>query len=1065
MKRISSITRPDNVVIGNSFTDSLAEPTVQTSIPVDSGLTEYQTTTVTGPGRVVSQELSNSSSSGSITSIVNTAYDPLGRVSEISNPYASGGTPTYTTYSYDSLSRPLTVTPPGSLGSYQYSYTGNAITVTDPATKQRETFTDALGRITQVYEPGYSDGTPSSGSVTISGTQQFINVTNPNPPPAKLPLLDTGAVSVTLGSYTASYIYGFNNVADNPTSIADNLAYVFTNDPNSPVIASASGGTLSLTSKMSGLQANYPISVSISYDTSDFSRPSFTSTTSGQTMTGATDGLPNGATPSLSTPLVTQSNYDPLGDLTSVSQGQQQRLFVYDGMGRLTSATTPESGTAQYTYTTFSQVNTRTDARNITSTYSYDGINRLSGITYSDSTSPVSFTYDQGGSQSNASDRLTSMTDGVGSETYQYDILGRETAMTKTISGIAYPLAYSYNTASELKQITYPSGRTVAQTVDALGRPTEVTSGSTNYISGVNYNAAAQPTSYQYGNGVQAAFSYNAQMQLQSLSYSNSSGTIVGLTYGYGTGDNGQIQSVTDSADAGRTANFTYDAWARLKTAQTTGDTAYPAWGLSFTYDRYGNRTAQSVTTGSAPANSLSFSTTGGALTNHADTFSYDASGNMLNDGTNTLTYDAENRVLTSAGSLGSATYTYDGNGLRVEKSGSNGSTIYIFSGAKVIGEYAPGAQPSSPTTEYIYAGASLVASIAGATPTYYHPDQLSARALTSSTGSVVAQRGDYPFGESWYATGTNTKWQFTSYERDPESANDYAMARYDVNRLGRFSSPDSLSGAIAAPQTLNHYSYALNDPINLIDPSGMSPNCLIDSQGNCIGGSGGSCTVDGQSVDCGTAMNLLQMGGAAQCPGNDCGPIAGANGWLYQIILTNDDGFEYVNPLSGNLFNSDGSELPLLGDPDGNFSFDGAMQSPAQNAGCTQPILNAVNKQFGTSFTANNVQGDPFPNGGGTNLIIVGAGLSAAQFNSIQTGRYPLSPLTWLIGYGPTLHITGPTFFDPPPATFQNSNVGGATSVTFTAHIDTSFAYNPIGALIHLFRDLLHIGGPRKPC
>jgi RHS repeat-associated protein len=414
------------------------------------------------------------------------------------------------------------------------------------------------------------------------------------------------------------------------------------------------------------------------------------------------------------------------------------------------------------------------------------------------------------------------MTDGVGSETYQYDILGRETGMTKTISGIAYPLAYSYNTASEVKQITYPSGRTVAQTVDALGRPTQVTSGSTNYVSLVNYNAAAQPTSYQYGNGVQAAFSYNAQMQLQSLAYSNSSGTIVGLTYNYGTGDNGQTQGITDSYDSGRSVNYTYDAWARLKTAQISGDSAYPAWGLSFSYDRYGNRTAQSVTTGSAPANSLSFSTAGGALTNHADTFSYDASGNMLNDGINTLTYDAENHALTSAGSLGSATYTYDGNGLRVEKSGSNGSTIYIFSGAKVVAEYAPGAQPSSPTTEYIYAGAELVASVASGTSTYYHPDQLSNRALTNSTGSVVGQQGHYPFGESWYASGTATKWKFTSYERDPESANDYAMARYDINRLGRFNSPDRLAGSIAAPQSLNRYSYVRNDPVNFVDPLGL---------------------------------------------------------------------------------------------------------------------------------------------------------------------------------------------------------------------------------------------------
>jgi len=109
-------------------------------------------------------------------------------------------------------------------------------------------------------------------------------------------------------------------------------------------------------------------------------------------------------------------------------------------------------------------------------------------------------------------------------------------------------------------------------------------------------------------------------------------------------------------------------------------------------------------------------------------------------------------------------------------------------------------------------------------------------------------------------------------------------------------------------------------------------------------------------------------------------------------------------------------------------------------------------------------VQGNPFENGGATNINILGTGLPAGQFNSIQPGRYPNSPLTRLIGYGPTLHVTGQTPLDP-TATFTNSNIGGDTSVLFTAHIDTSFAYNPIGALIHLIRDVLHIGGPRKPC
>ena len=74
-----------------------------------------------------------------------------------------------------------------------------------------------------------------------------------------------------------------------------------------------------------------------------------------------------------------------------------------------------------------------------------------------------------------------------------------------------------------------------------------------------------------------------------------------------GQGSNGQVTSITDSTDpakAGRSVSYTYDAWARLRTAQTTGTTQFPQWGLRWDYDRYGNRLAQAVTAGSAPSKS-----------------------------------------------------------------------------------------------------------------------------------------------------------------------------------------------------------------------------------------------------------------------------------------------------------------------------------------------------------------------------------------------------------------------------------------------------------------------------
>src|SRR5260370_21656539 len=73
--------------------------------------------------------------------------------------------------------------------------------------------------------------------------------------------------------------------------------------------------------------------------------------------------------------------------------------------------------------------------------------------------------------------------------------------------------------------------------------------------------------------------------------------------------------------------------------------------------------------------------------------------------------------------------------------------------------------------------------------------------------------------------------------ERDSESGNDYAMMRSSVNRLGRFSSPDLLAGSTSDPQSLNHYTYGLNDPVNLIDPFGLdtTQTCLEDIDGNVV--------------------------------------------------------------------------------------------------------------------------------------------------------------------------------------------------------------------------------------
>jgi RHS repeat-associated protein len=217
--------------------------------------------------------------------------------------------------------------------------------------------------------------------------------------------------------------------------------------------------------------------------------------------------------------------------------------------------------------------------------------------------------------------------------------------------------------------------------------------------------------------------------------------------------------------------------------------------------------------------------------TNRISGYCYDANGNLLAEfappcPSPTYRYDAENRLVNYHN--GGALYTYDGAGLRVKKVAGGTTTVYIFSGAKVIAEYVNGAAVTSPTREYIYSGGALVATHEGSSLKFQMSDHLSARIITDTSGNVLEQKGHFPYGELWYAkdgAGNNItpgKWQFTSYERDAESGNDYAIFRYHMNRFGRFSQPDPVSGSLANPQSLNRYAYVLNDPINFDDPLGL---------------------------------------------------------------------------------------------------------------------------------------------------------------------------------------------------------------------------------------------------
>ena len=376
--------------------------------------------------------------------------------------------------------------------------------------------------------------------------------------------------------------------------------------------------------------------------------------------------LANGADPSfsLTMPITTTYSYDPYDRVLQVNSGQQTQKYVYDGLGRMTSAATPESGglPVAYTYKDFGAIATKTDPRMLpgtgtalATTYTYDALNRVTNVAYNDNVTPaIQFTYNPPNSANNTGGRLASTSNGVETKAYQYDVMGRITQCLETIGANTYTVRYNYGANGQLASITYPSLLKVSYAYDPIGRLKQLGTASQNILSinSSDYNAAGSPLTVTYGNGVIGKFGYNSQLQRSSIQYAGPSPAtpLLSLTYSYGgNADNGQIQQITDSVTSARSTSYQYDPLGRLQTAQTVDQTSANTWKLSYSYDNYGNRLNQTPTggTGAMPASSTPVD----PATNRILGFGviYDAVGNMISDGLNNYAFDANSNLTSTS--------------------------------------------------------------------------------------------------------------------------------------------------------------------------------------------------------------------------------------------------------------------------------------------------------------------------------------------------------------------------------------------------------------------------------
>ncbi len=171
------------------------------------------------------------------------------------------------------------------------------------------------------------------------------------------------------------------------------------------------------------------------------------------------------------------------------------------------------------------------------------------------------------------------------------------------------------------------------------------------------------------------------------------------------------------------------------------------------------------------------------------------------------------------------AKYVYDALGNRVEKTVAGSDSQYVYDRDGHVNTVLSN---GSFQRMYIYLNGQPLAEYFANTTYFVHQDHLgSTRLVTSSHGThdLIESDDYYPFGEQIPPTGGTTDiYKFTGKERDSESGPDNFGARYNASTMGRFMSPDPGNIGVNRlnPQSWNAYSYSLNNPLSLTDPTGL---------------------------------------------------------------------------------------------------------------------------------------------------------------------------------------------------------------------------------------------------
>ena len=570
------------------------------------------------------------------------------------------------------------------------------------------------------------------------------------------------------------------------------------------------------------------------------------------------------------TRLAVDFTYDAQSRLSTMAQGSRVRRYAYssgslssfidplsqefsfdhDAAGRVIRRTRPDDQHVEFGFDLNGNLTRVTPPGRAAHTFSFTPVDRVEhyqppAVTGATDTS-ISYTTDRktaqitrpGGQVITAvydtAGRLDTLTAPSGAISHSYDPdTGRLRSMATPASTLTFsfdgslPIAQEWSGAIAGRvQWTYDSNfRRVSEIVGGLAIPFEYD------LDGLLTAAGALSLTRDAANGVVTAeqvgpvsttFTYDDFGDVLSRQTTVGSTAAFGVTYSRDA--LGRIvQLVENELGGSRTDTFTYDGAGRLTAVTRNG-----APLVSYGYDANGNRTSETSTSGIVTA---TYDAQDRLVSYGATTYAYTLAGDLQSrtdpeSGTTTYQYDAFGNLRSVALPAGEVVeYIVDGAGRRIGRrlNGVFTTGLIYQNGLRPVAEVNAG---GAVVTRFVYGTAINVPDymVRGTSTFRMVRDHLgSVRLVVDVVTGAIAQRLDYdPFGR--VVTDTNPGFQpfgFAGGLYDPLTGLVRFGARdYDAN-VGRWTAKDPLGFAAGDS---NLYAYVGNDPVNLIDPTGLCP-------------------------------------------------------------------------------------------------------------------------------------------------------------------------------------------------------------------------------------------------